>query len=147
MESLSTKDLQVFREKSRTFCGSFQIPLDKLQAEELPDNLRQRNDKDIARLLNEFSAEDQRLEPENHVLALVSRSALPQLSRPSGNIFEESQWFIPESTLQVLRGGHLLEAARKFFKGSNRWWVANLYSEGRKVRFWLRDGFTDKFRH
>ncbi len=70
MESLSTKDLQVFREKSRTFCGSFQIPLDKLQAEELPENLRQRNDKDIARLLNEFSAEDQRLEPENHVLAL-----------------------------------------------------------------------------
>ena len=120
MESLSIKDLQVFREKSRTFCGSFQISLNKLQAEELPEILRQRYDKDIARLLNEFSAEDQRLEPENHVLALVSRSALPQLSRLTGNIFEEPQRFIPESTLQVLRGGHLLEATRKFFKGSNR---------------------------
>jgi len=91
MKSLSTKDLQVFREKSRTFCESFQIPLDKLQAEKLSDNLRQRNDKNIARLLNEFSAKDQRLESENHVLALVSRFALPQFSRSSDNIFEESQ--------------------------------------------------------
>lgn len=147
MKSLSTKDLQVFREKSRTFCESFQISLDKLQAEKLLDNLRQRNDKNIARLLNEFSAKDQRLEPENHVLALVSRFALPQLSRSSDNIFEESQWFISKSTLQVLREEHLLKAARKFFKESNRWWVTNLYSEGRKVRFWLRDEFTDKFRH
>ncbi len=147
MKSLSTKDLQIFREKSRMFCESFQIPLDKLQAEKLLENLRQRNDKDIARLLNEFSAKNQRLEPENHMLALVSRFALPQLSRSSDNIFEESQWFISKSTLQVLRGEHLLKATRKFFKGSNRWWVANLYSEGRKVRFWLRDECTDKFRH
>ncbi len=90
MKSLSTKDLQIFREKSRMFCESFQISLDKLQAEKLLENLRQRNDKNIARLLNEFSAKDQRLESENHVLALVSRFAVLQLSRSSDNIFEES---------------------------------------------------------
>lgn len=147
MKSLSTKDLQIFREKSKTFCESFQISLDKLQTEKLFENLRQRNDKNITRLLNEFSAKDQRLESENHVLALVSRFALSQLSRSSDNIFEESQWFISKSTLQVLREEHLLKATRKFFKESNRWWVTDLYFNDRKVRFWLRDEFTDKFRH
>lgn len=73
------------------FCKSFQISLDKLQAEKLFENLRQRNDKNIARLLNKFSVKDQRLEPENHMLALVSRFALSQFSRSSDNIFEESQ--------------------------------------------------------
>ncbi len=147
MKSLSIKDLQIFREKSRMFCESFQISLDKLQAEKLFENLRQRNDKNIARLLNKFSVKDQRLEPENHMLALVSWFALSQFSRSSDNIFEESQWFILKSTLQVLCEEHLLKAMRKFFKESNRWWVTNLYSEGRKVRFWLRDEFTNKFRH
>lgn len=85
--------------------------------------------------MNEFSAKDQRLESENHMLALVSWFALLQFSCSSDNIFEESQWFISESTLQVLREEHLLKATRKFFKESNRWWMTNLYSEDRKVCF------------
>lgn len=137
MKSLSIKDLQIFQEKSRMFCESFQISLDKLQAEKLFENLRQRNDKNIARLLNKFSVKDQHLELENHVLTLVSWFALFQFNRSSNNIFEESKWFISKSTLQVLREEHLLKATRKFFKESNRWWVMNLYSEDRKVRFWL----------
>ncbi|KAK9311467.1 hypothetical protein V1524DRAFT_41087 [Lipomyces starkeyi] len=48
MEGLSAKDLQIFREKSRAFIGSVRIPLDKLQHEELPDNPRQPDDKNIA---------------------------------------------------------------------------------------------------
>ncbi len=54
METLSTKDLQIFREKSRTFCGSFRIPLNKLKHEKLPNNLRQLNGKNVARLLEVF---------------------------------------------------------------------------------------------
>ena len=78
MENISAKDLQIFQEKSRTFCGTFRIPLDKLQSKELPKNPRQRNSKNVARLLNVFRGEEcQRRGPENHVLALVSRSALP----------------------------------------------------------------------
>ena len=136
MENLSTKDLQIFREKSRTFCGSFQIPLDKLECEKLPNNPRQLDEKNVARLLDVFRKDDcQPREPENHVPALVSRSALPQNSRSGGvgGVFEEPQWFLPKSPLRVLHGRHRLEAARKFLKGADRWWVVDLYSDGAKV--------------
>jgi len=136
MENLSTEDLQIFREKSRTFCGSFQIPLDKLECEKLPNNPRQLDEKNVARLLDVFRKDDcQPREPENHVPALVSRSALPQNSRSGGvgGVFEEPQWFLPKSPLRVLHGRHRLEAARKFLKGADRWWVVDLYSDGAKV--------------
>ena len=134
MENISAKDLQIIREKSRTFCGTFRRPLDKLQHEELPHNPRQLDQTNVARLLNVFRAEDcQHREPENHVPVLVSRSALPQVRNAAG-IFEEPQFFIPESPLQILHGAHRLEAARKFLQGSDRWWVADLYSDGARIR-------------
>ena len=58
MENLSVKDLQVIREKSKTFCGAFQIALDKLEYEGLFSNSRQRDGKNVTRLLNVFRAED-----------------------------------------------------------------------------------------
>ncbi|KAL2056560.1 hypothetical protein ABVK25_002954 [Lepraria finkii] len=133
MDGPSAKDLQVFREKSRTFCGSFEIPLDKLEHEQLPKNPRQRDATNVARLLDVFHKEGCRpREPENHMLALISRSALPQARPPGGvsrGVFEEPQRLIPESPLRVLRGRHRLEAARKFLKGGDRWWVVDLYSD------------------
>ena len=147
MEDLSAKDLQVFREKSRTFCGSFRVPLDKLEYEKLPSNPRQRDGKNVTRLLDVFRAEGcQPREPENHVPALISRSAMTRLGGASGKVFEEPQWFIPESPLQVLHGRHRLDAARKFLKGADRWWVVDLYSDGAKVSLRLPDSFTDTSR-
>ena len=136
MENLSAKDLQIFREKSRTFCGSFRIPRNKLEHEELPENPRQRDSKNVARLLDVFRAEDcQPREPENHVPAIVARSALPQAHSGGvgGGVFEEPEWFVPESPLRVLHGRHRLEAAQKFLKGGDRWWVVDLYSDGANV--------------
>ena len=135
MENISAKDLQIFREKSRTFCGTFRVPLDKLQPEDLPKNPRQRDSKNVARLLNVFRREEcQRRGPENHVLALVSRSALPQVRNAGGvSAEEEPPLFIPEIPLQILYGAHRLEAACRFLKGSDRWWVADLHSDGTKV--------------
>ncbi len=129
MDSLSAKDLQIFREKSRTFCGSVKIPLDKLQHEELPENPRQFDKKNVARLLDDFRREGcQRREPDNHVPVLISRSALPEgLLRVS----DDFQLFQPEHPLTYLDGRHRLEAARKFFTDRNsRWWIADLYSDG-----------------
>jgi hypothetical protein len=150
MENLSAKDLQVFREKSRTFCGSFRIPLDKLEHEQLPNNPRQRDSKNVARLLDVFRAEGcQPREPENHVPALISYSALPQASRPGGlggSVFEEPQRFIPEYPLRVLHGRHRLEAARRFLKGADRWWVVDLYSDGPRVSLRFPGTFADTSR-
>ncbi len=149
METLSAKGLQIFREKSRTFCGSFRISLDKLEYEKLPNNPRQLDEKNVARLLNVFRAEDcQPREPENHVPTLVSRSALPQDSRSGGvgGVFEEPQWFLPKSPLRVLHGRHRLEAARKFLQGADRWWVVDLYSDGAKVSLQFPGTFVDTSR-
>ena len=54
MNNLSSNDLQIFREKSRTFCGSVKIPLDKICHEELPYNPRQFNEKNVTTLLGFF---------------------------------------------------------------------------------------------
>ena len=68
------------------------------------------------------------------MLALVSRSALPQVRNAGGvSAEEEPPLFIPETPLQILYGAHRLEAACRFLKGSDRWWVADLHSDGTKV--------------
>lgn len=135
MENISAKDLQIFREKSRTFCGTFRIPLDKLQPEKLPENPRQRDGKNVARLLDVFRREEcQRRGPENHVLALVSQSVVPQVrSHDKVGVEGELPLFVPETPLQILYGKHRLEAARRFLKGNDRWWVADLHSDGTKA--------------
>jgi len=131
MENLSSNDLQIFREKSRTFCGSVKIPLDKICHEELPNNPRQFNKKDVTTLLDFFRSEDcLRLDPEHYVPALISRSAVPRGLHPGG----EPPRFNPEHPVVCLHGRHRLEAARKFFTGDeNRWWVVDLYSRGERV--------------
>ena len=77
MESLSAKDLAIFREKARAFCGLVKIPLDKLQHEELPLNPRQLDKKHVARLVDIFHNESCfRWESDNQVSVLISQSAL-----------------------------------------------------------------------
>ena len=128
MNNLTSRDLQISREKSRTFCGSVKIPLDKICHEELPNNTRQFNEKNVTTLLGFFRSEGcLRLDPEHHVPALVSRSAVPQGVTPGG----EPPRFDPEYPVVCLHGRHRLEAARKFLVGNeDRWWVVDLYSRG-----------------
>ncbi len=130
MEGLSATDLQIFREKSRAFIGSVKIPLDKLRHEELPENPRQRDEKNVTRLLGIFQSPEvgcQRRDSDNHVPVLIPRSALP--SRPLG-VDNDFQLFNPDHSLTLLHGRHRIEAARKFFTGNDRWWIADLYSDG-----------------
>ncbi len=131
MDNLSSNDLQIFREKSRTFCGSVKIPLDKICHEELPNNPRQFNEKNVTTLLDFFRWEGcLRLDPEHYVPALISRSAVPRDLHPGGELPRLN----PEHPVVCLHGRHRLEAARKFFTGDeNRWWVVDLYSRGGRV--------------
>ena len=136
METLSTDDLQLFREKSRTFCGSVKVHIDKLQHETIPTNPRQLDEKNVARLLKVFKDEQcLRLEPDHYISALVSRNTLPQVLR-SGNIghlfLEEPQLFEPEHPLIYLHGRHRLEAAKKYLAANDKWWVVNLYADGKE---------------
>jgi hypothetical protein len=82
MEGLSAKDLKLFREKSRAFCGTFKVLSDKLQYEELPNNPRRFDKKNPSRLLDIFHKQGCRLrESDNHVPALVSWSSLTEFAR------------------------------------------------------------------
>lgn len=125
--SLTAKDLQIFREKARAFCGSVKIPLDKLQPEALPENPRQFDEENAKRLLRIFREDCQRWEPDNHVPVLISRSTLPEHQLGAG---DNLQLLNPEYPLTYLHGRHRLEAASRFFTGNDRWWIADLYSDG-----------------
>jgi hypothetical protein len=132
MESLSAKDFQIFREKARAFCGTVKIPIDKLQHEELPDNPRQFDEENVARLLDVFHKEGcYRRESDNHVPALISRSGLPEGLIGAD---DDLQLFNPDRSLIYLHGRHRLEAGRRFLTGNDRWWVVDLYSDGELFR-------------
>jgi hypothetical protein len=130
MGDVSDSDLQILREKSRTFLGAFKIPLSKLRLEDIPQNPRQRDDKNVSNLIETFDlARCKKLQSEqNYVSALISRTDLPQGNRY--NAFDEPQYFDPPQPLICLEGEHRLKAADKFLAGEERWWVANLYSDG-----------------
>ena len=114
MDNVSSNDLQIFREKSRTFCGSVKIPLDKICYEELPNNPRQFNEKNITILLGFFRSDGcLRLDPEYYVPALISRSALPR----GLYLGVEPLYFYPEHPIVCLYGRYRLEAARRFLTG------------------------------
>lgn len=132
MDTLTAKDLQIFREKSRAFCGSFKIPLDKLQHEDLPNNPRQLDKANVARLVNVFHDDEcLRRDSDNYVPALINRSALPDGPIRVGDLpLFDLPFFEPSDKLVYLHGRHRLEAAREFFSGNDRWWIVNLYSDG-----------------
>jgi hypothetical protein len=129
MEHISDSDIRILQEKSRTFCGSFKIPLKKLRLENIPDNPRQTDEKIIARLEKRFDlGHCDRLKSESYVTALISKADLPQGIRHDP--FEEPQHFDPPQPLICIEGEHRLKAADKFLVGKERWWVANLYFDG-----------------
>ena len=138
MDSLSNIDLFVFREKSRTFCGSVKVCLDKLQPEPPPLNRRQLDEKNILALVRRFGSEGcLRHDPDFYVPALISRQSLPSDVSPRNNgssFFPQENGeppdFHPAEPLVYLQGRHRLEAARRFWDRTERWWIVNLYSDG-----------------
>lgn len=112
MNNLLSNDLQIFREKSRTFCDSIKISLDKIRHEELFNNSRQFNKKNVTTLLDFFRSKNcLRLNLEHYVLALISRFATSR----DLHLEEESSRFNFEHLVICLHERHRLEAMRKFF--------------------------------
>jgi hypothetical protein len=132
---LSTTELQVFQEKSRAFLCTVRIPLDKLRCENLsedPNITRQEDEKNIARLAKIFAKDCDRWDPDNHVPVLIPRSAIPDetLARLRVRTRDDYPLFNPDNLLPFLSGRHRIEAARRALDGPDRWWIAELYSDG-----------------
>jgi hypothetical protein len=60
-------------------------------------------------------------------VTFLREGALPL--RPLG-VNNDFQLFNPDHPLTFLHGRHRIKAARKFFTGNDRWWIADLYSDG-----------------
>ena len=133
-----SKDIRILQEKSRTFCGAFKIPLDKLACEDLPDNPRQISEKNAVRLLNRFELHQcDRLEPRNYVSAFIPLDKVPSIP-PAYKLYDEPQFLSPDCPLICVHGQHRLLAARLYLEASDRWWVANIYSNGSLLILCLR---------
>ena len=134
-EGLSATDLQIFREKSRAFLCTVRIPLDKLRCENLfedPDITRQEDEKNIARLVKIFANDCDRLDPNNHVRVLIPRSAIAEETLTSLRVRAGDDYplYNPDNVLPFLEGRHRIEAARRSLTGNDKWWIAELYSDG-----------------
>ena len=132
---MSATDLQIFQEKSRAFLCTVRIPLDKLRCENLfedPNITRQEDEKNIVRLAKIFEEDCDRLDPDNHVRVLIPRSAIPEetLIRLRARTGDNYPLFNPDNVLPFLEGRHRIEAARRVLTEDDRWWTAELYSDG-----------------
>ena len=133
MDCISDIEKQYLLEKNKAFCGAFRIPLCKLRHEEPDINPRQLDVKNVKRLQKIFELEGcLRLEPDNYIPALISRSILPDLPKLVGgpaDLAVEPPMFDPSVSLRCLHGRHRIEAARQHLALTGKWWVVNLYVE------------------
>ena len=131
MDDISSEDLLILKEKARTYRGSFKISLENIELQTTTHNTRQRDPKNIARLLESFALEGcNRLQPENYISVLVDGVELPsQIEHPSSN-YNEPPTLTLQGTVLCLDGHHRIQAAREFLAGEDRWWVADLYLNG-----------------
>jgi hypothetical protein len=131
MDDISSDDLLILKEKARTYRGSFKIPLEKIELQTTTHNTRQRDPKNIIRLLESFALEGcNRLQPENYISVLVDGVEPPSQTEFPNSNFKEPPTLTFESTVVCLDGHHRIQAAREFLAGEDRWWVADLYSNG-----------------
>ena len=133
MDSVSDIEKQYLLEKNKAFCGTFRIPLCKLGYEDPDVNPRQLDVKNVKRLQKIFELEGcLRLEPDNYIPALISRSLLsdlPNLVGEPADLAVEPPMFDPSVSLRCLHGRHRIEAARQHLALTGKWWVVNLYVE------------------
>lgn len=127
-------------EKSRTFCGSAKVSISQLCHEDLLTNPRQLDPKNVARLKNIYLLEGcHRLDSEHHVPALINEASLDRalraatISRSALKGLEAPEQLVLEGELTVLHGRHRLEAAKDFLSADDKWWVVDLYLEGKMI--------------
>ena len=134
-------ETQIYLRKRTAFRGSFKCPLHALRPEAIDVRPRQTDPKNIARLVGIFKSNQcRRLEPENHVIALVAddalRSWIAQVGGAARLAVQDAEPIMlrPTVPLVYLQGLHRLEAAKRFLHPDDQWWVVDLYSNGKGSR-------------
>lgn len=115
----STIESQTYLNQRRAFCGSIKCPIRRLRFESITVDPRQLDPSNVARILEIFKLEGcRRLEPQNHVPALLSQPVFNALvERIPGGLNLQDQTTVlmdPTSNLKCLHGRHCIEAAKKY---------------------------------
>ena len=132
----STIETQTYLNQRRAFCGSIKCPIRRLRFESITVDPRQLDPRNVARLLEIFKLEGcRRLEPQNHVPALISPLVFNALvERVPGGLNPQDQTPVlvdPTSDLKCLHGRHRIEAAKKYLHPDEKWWIIDLYVESK----------------
>ena len=128
IDNISSDNLLILKEKTRIYRDFFKISLENIELQITTHNTRQRDSKNIARLLESFALEScNRLQPENYISVLVDGVELPLQIEHSSSNYNKSPTLTLQKTVLCLNGHHRIQAARKFLAGENRWWIADLY--------------------
>lgn len=134
----------VSHEESLRFCGLARVHLDALSFEHASSQgHRELSAENVARLVRVFRIEGcSRLEEANFVKAQVNRRDLDAaLASEDFKLPQQpprdwsKQPILRLQAIECLNGLHRVLAARDFFVGKNRWWIARLYTDGRPIHF------------
>ena len=135
---MEENDILSFREKSTFFLGRAKVQISNLDF----DRVVQIHEKGhVEKLVDVFRREGcHRLDPWNHVPVIASRSLLSESLQASGlqndDLMKEGEPIALEFSinLQLLHGRRRLLAAEAEEYLWNKWWVVEIYSDGRPWR-------------
>ncbi len=134
-----TVETQVYLNQRHAFYGSIKCPMRRLRYESITVDPRQLDPKNVARLFGIFKLEGcRRFESQNHVPALISQTVLNGLLEqiPGGQLSLNPQdktplHVDPKHDLKCLHGRHRIEAAKKYLHPDDKWWIVDLYADGK----------------
>jgi hypothetical protein len=136
---MEENDVLSFREKSAFFLGRAKVQISNVDFDRV---VRIHEKKHVEKLIDVFRGEGcHRLDPWNHVPVIVSRALLSESLQASGlqvdDLMKEGEPATLEfsTNLQLLHGRRRLLAAEAGESLWNKWWVVELYSDGRPWRY------------
>lgn len=131
-------------EKGAKFRGRARVSLDALQ---FPVRFPRELDRDNVKRLKEiFELNINRLDPQNHIPALIKNSVLEQATQAAGTtvhaLLENSMAQLPflvfsPDVLKCLHGKHRIQAAKESdLPEAERWWVVRFYLDSKSSCCW-----------
>ncbi|KAL6242584.1 hypothetical protein RBB50_010230 [Rhinocladiella similis] len=133
---LAAQELRLHAERVIQYRGTARVRLENLHFEW--NEPRELNRKNVERLKEIFRTENvHRLEPRNHIPAVVEEAELDAATRASEVLAENllsnpddgPPWlkFPPSHRVSCLHGRHRIQAARETLPPTDAWWTVDLY--------------------
>lgn len=121
IDNISSNNILILKEKTRIYCDFFKILLKNIELQITTHNTRQRDSKNIVKLLESFALEDcNRLQSKNYIFNLINRIKLLLQFEYSDNNFNKSRTLTLKKTIFCLNNYYCIQATREFLAKDNR---------------------------